>query len=126
SRCELCGRPTVSGMPPLPMPHVAQDWTTPPMLSEHDRPMLSRLPGGSPAGDMVAQRRAWEELAVVYNQDLPAIGALEENVVWRARLRAEVAGPKHTGPHPVAICLHGGGCAFGSPASFRKLGMQFA
>jgi acetyl esterase len=26
----------------------------------------------------------------------------------------------------VVIYLHGGGWAFGSPASFRKLGMQFA
>jgi acetyl esterase len=108
------------------MPHVAQDWTTPPMLSEHDRQILSRLPGWNPAGDMVAQRRAWEELAVVYNQDLPAIGALEENVELRAGLRADIAVPKLTGPHPVAIYLHGGGWAFGSPASFRKLGMQFA
>src|SRR6478672_8591916 len=96
------------------------------MISEHDRQVLSRLPVWNPAGDMVAQRRAWEELAVVYNQDLPAIGALEENVELRAGLRADIAVPKLTGPHPVAIYLHGGGWAFGSPASFRKLGMQFA
>jgi hypothetical protein len=37
------------------------------MISEHDRQILSRLPSWNPAGDMVAQRRAWEELAVVYN-----------------------------------------------------------
>ena len=96
------------------------------MISEHDRQILSRLPGWNPTGDMVAQRRAWEELAVVYNQDLPAIGALEENVELRAGLRADVAVPKRAGPHPVAIYLHGGGWAFGSPVSFRKLGMQFA
>ena len=96
------------------------------MISEHDRQILSRLPSWNPAGDMVAQRRAWEELAVVYNQDLPAIGALEENVELRAGLRADVAVPKRPGPHPVAIYLHGGGWAFGSPVSFRKLGMQFA
>src|SRR4051794_906098 len=96
------------------------------MISEHDRQILSRLPSWNPAGDMVAQRRAWEELAVVYNQDLPAIGALEENVELRARLRADIAVPKLTGPHPVMVYLHGGGWAFGSPASFRKLGMQFA
>ena len=87
---------------------------------------LSRLPGWNPVGDMVAQRRAWEELAVVYNQDLPAIGALEENVELRAGLRADVAVPKRAGPHPVAIYLHGGGWAFGSPVLFRKLGTQFA
>ena len=34
--------------------------------------------------------------------------------------------PKVPAPHPVVIYLHGGGWAFGSPASFRKLGMQFA
>ena len=73
------------------------------MISEHDRQILSRLPGWNPVGDMVAQRRAWEELAVVYNQDLPAIGALEENVELRAGLRADVAVPKRPGPHPVAI-----------------------
>src|SRR3954467_15824073 len=96
------------------------------MISEHDRQILSRLPGWNPAGDMVAQRRAWEELAVVYNHDLPAIGALEENVELRSGLCSDVAMPKGAGPYPVVIYLHGGGWAFGSPASFRKLGMQFA
>lgn len=96
------------------------------MISKHDRQILSRLPGWNPAGDIVAQRRTWEELAVVYNQELPAIGALDENVELRAGLRADVAVPKGAGPHPVAIYLHGGGWAFGSPVSFRKLGMQFA
>jgi len=96
------------------------------MISEHDRQVLGRLPGWNPAGDIAAQRRAWEELAVVYNQDLPAIGALEENVELRPGLRADIAVPSGAGPHPVVIYLHGGGWAFGSPASFRKLGMQFA
>src|SRR6476619_700763 len=96
------------------------------MISEHDRQLLGRLPTWNPAGDITAQRRAWEELAVVYNHDLPAIGALEENVELRPGLRADVAVPKRAGPHPVAIYLHGGGWAFGSPVSFRKLGMQFA
>jgi len=96
------------------------------MISEHDRQVLSRLPVWNPAGDIVAQRRAWEELATVYNDDLPAIGGIEENVELRAGLCADVAVPKGAGPHPVVIYLHGGGWAFGSPASFRKLGMQFA
>jgi acetyl esterase len=96
------------------------------MISEHDRQFLSRLPVWNPAGDITAQRRAWEELATVYNRDLPAIGGLEENVELRPDLRADVAVPKGAGPHPVVIYLHGGGWAFGSPASFRKLGMQFA
>jgi acetyl esterase len=96
------------------------------MISEHDRQILQRLPSWDPAGDIAVQRRAWEGLAVAYNQDLPAIGALEENVELRTALRADVAVPKSAGPHPVVIYLHGGGWAFGSPVSFRKLGMQFA
>jgi acetyl esterase len=96
------------------------------MISEHDRQILLGLPSWNPAGDIAAQRRAWEELAVTYNQDLPAIGALEENVELRTDLRADVAVPNGAGAHPVVIYLHGGGWAFGSPASFRKLGMQFA
>jgi acetyl esterase len=96
------------------------------MISEHDRQFLARLPGWNPTGDVAAQRRAWEELAVAYNRDLPAIGALEPNVELRSGLCADVAVPKGAGPHPVVIYLHGGGWAFGSPVSFRKLGMQFA
>ncbi len=96
------------------------------MMSEHDRQVLQGLPNWNPAGDIAAQRRAWEQLAVTYNQDLPTIGALEEAVDLRAALRADVAVPRGAGPHPVVIYLHGGGWAFGSPVSFRKLGMQFA
>jgi acetyl esterase len=96
------------------------------MMSEHDRQVLRGLPSWNPAGDIAAQRRGWEQLAVTYNQDLPTIGALEEGVDLRAALRADVAVPGGAGPHPVVIYLHGGGWAFGSPASFRKLGMQFA
>ena len=96
------------------------------MISERDRQVLARLPGWNPAGDIAAQRRAWEELAVIYNEDLPAIGALEQKVELRPGLCADVAVPKGAGPHPVMIYLHGGGWAFGSPTSFRKLGMQFA
>jgi acetyl esterase len=96
------------------------------MISEHDRQVLERMPIWDPRGGIAEQRRAWESLAVAYNQDLPAIGALEQNVELRPGLRADVAVPKGAGRHPVVIYLHGGGWAFGSPASFRKLGMQFA
>jgi acetyl esterase len=96
------------------------------MISERDRHLLARLPGWNPTGDIAAQRRAWEELAVIYNDNLPAIGALEQKVELRPGLCADVAVPKGAGPHPVVIYLHGGGWAFGSPISFRKLGMQFA
>jgi acetyl esterase/lipase len=100
------------------------------MISEHDRQILKQLPTWNPAGNIAAQRRAWEELAVVYNRDLPAIGALKENVELRPGLHADVAVPKEADKdadaRPVMIYLHGGGWSFGSPASFRKLGMQFA
>ena len=100
------------------------------MISEHDRQVLSSLPVWNPAGDIVAQRAAWEELARVFNRDLPEIGDLDKDVELRAGLRAglraDVAVPKGAGPHPVVIYLHGGGWVFGTPASFRKLGMQFA
>jgi acetyl esterase len=96
------------------------------MISAHDRRVLQGLPSWNPVGDVTAQRRAWEQLAVTYNQDLPAIGALEENVALRPALHADVAVPRGAGPHPVVIYLHGGGWAFGSAVSFRKLGMQFA
>ena len=79
------------------------------MISEHDRQILSQLPAWNPTGDIVAQRRAWEELATVYNRDLPAIGGLEQNVELRSGLRADVAVPKGAGRHPVVIYLHGGG-----------------
>ena len=96
------------------------------MISEHDRQLLSQMPAWNPTGDIGAQRRAWEELATIYNKDLPAIGALEKNVELRPGLRADIAVPKGGDRHPVVIYLHGGGWAFGSPTSFRKLGMQFA
>ena len=96
------------------------------MITAHDRDILKRLPEWNPTGDITAQRRAWEELATIYNQDLPAIGGFEKRIELRAGLTADVAVPKGAGPHPVMVYLHGGGWAFGSPTSFRKLGMQFA
>src|SRR5215510_11775342 len=73
------------------------------MISEHDRHILSQLPVWNPTGDVVAQRRAWEELATVYNQDLPAIGGLEQNVELRPGLRADIAVPKGAGRHPMVV-----------------------
>jgi acetyl esterase len=96
------------------------------MISEHDRRILETLPAWNPPSDIRAQRVAWEKLAAGYNLDLPAIGALEEKVDLRQDLRADIAVPKGSGPHPVVIYLHGGGWSLGSPVSFRELGMQFA
>src|SRR5499425_3010901 len=64
------------------------------MISEHDRQVLSSLPVWNPAGDIVAQRAAWEELARVFNRDLPEIGDLDKDVELRAGLRADVAVPQ--------------------------------
>ena len=41
------------------------------MITAHDREILKGLPEWNPTGDITAQRRAWEELATIYNQDLP-------------------------------------------------------
>jgi hypothetical protein len=67
------------------------------MISEHDRQVLQGLPSWNPVGDIAAQRCAWEQLAVIYNQDLPTIGALEQNVELRTALRADVAVPRGAG-----------------------------
>src|SRR5262249_58576519 len=96
------------------------------MISEHDRQVLSSLPVWNPAGDIAAQRAAWEGLARVFNPDLPAISDLDKNFELRPGLRAAVAVPTGAGPHPVVIYLHGGGWALGTPASFRQLGRQLA
>ena len=73
------------------------------MISEHDRQVLDRTPSWDPRGDIAEQRRAWENLAIACNPDLPAIGALEQNVELRPGLRADVAVPKGAGRHPVVI-----------------------
>jgi hypothetical protein len=64
------------------------------MISERDRQVLSRLPVWNPAGDIAAQRRAWEELAIVYNHDLPAIGGQDQVVAGRGEAEQGV-GPTH-------------------------------
>jgi hypothetical protein len=92
------------------------------MMSEHDRQVLRGLPSWNPAGDIAAQRRGWEQLAVTYNQDLPTIGALEEGVDLRAALRADVAVPGGAGPHPVVIYLHVAVGRLAAPRRFESLG----
>src|SRR5262249_55202899 len=67
------------------------------MITEHDRAILSRLPEWNPTGDIAAKGRGWEELAVVYNHDLPAIGGFEKRVELRAGLTADVAVPRAPG-----------------------------
>ena len=96
------------------------------MISEHDRQVLDRTPCWDPRGGIAEQRRAWENLAIAYNQDLPAIGGLEHNVELRPGLRADVAVPKGAGRHPVVIYLHGGGCADTCAGVVSSLGWSAA
>jgi len=57
---------------------------------------------------------------------LPAIGALHQDVVLGETLTADIMVPRGRAPFPVVLYLHGGGWAFGSALSFRKVGMTFA
>jgi len=43
-----------------------------------------------------------------------------------AELKLDIAIPGGPGPHPVILCLHGGGWSMGSKGSFRKYLPQFA
>src|SRR5258708_8104770 len=95
-------------------------------LTEHDRSILNSLVEWDPPADIALARVGWERHAESLNQSLPVIGALHENVNLGNGLRADIAVPSGPPPFPVALYLHGGGWAFGSPKSFRKVGMTFA
>jgi acetyl esterase len=85
------------------------------------------IPDWNPPADIGEARRSWEAHAARWlNNDLPKIGALHEGVAIAPDLRADVMVPAGTPPFPVVLYLHGGGWAFGSPKSFRKVGMTFA
>jgi acetyl esterase len=96
------------------------------MLAEHERQFLDALAREPVARDVVELRALVERLLPLRNGDLPAIGALHEDVALRAGLVADVAVPRSAGPYPVVVYLHGGGWVAGSPRSHRKLAMQFA
>src|SRR5262249_5952937 len=66
---------------------VAQAGKIPRMISDHDGQVLVGLPVWNPAGDIVAQRRAWEELAKVYNRDLPDQRSSEKRRAARGSAR---------------------------------------
>src|SRR5271168_529545 len=76
--------------------------------------------------DVNGLRSAMDTFAPMMNSNPPEIGALHEAVELRSGLTADVAVPKGAGPHPVVVCLHGGGWVAGSSRTHRKLGMQFA
>jgi acetyl esterase len=64
------------------------------------------------------------------NQDLPEVGAIHDDVVFReddgAKVTADIIVPTGDGPHPVLVYIHGGGWVAGSSKSHRKLGFRFA
>jgi acetyl esterase len=85
------------------------------------------VPDWDPPADISQARLSWEAHAAQHlNRDLPAIGALHEGVDLGGGLRADIMVPSGPPPFPVVLYLHGGGWAFGSARSFRKLGMTFA
>jgi acetyl esterase len=85
------------------------------------------IPDWDPPADVGEARRSWEDFAACHlNTDPPAIGALHEGVVLGPGLTADIMVPAGTPPFPVVLYLHGGGWAFGSARSFRKVGMTFA
>lgn len=59
----------------------------------------------------------------------PCFGAEDFNVVYRqvdgVELRLDAAFPDSTGPHPLILCLHGGGWNMGSRQSFHKFMREF-
>lgn len=96
-------------------------------MTDRDRELLRNLPQWDPPADIAAARYSWERHAGQFlNRDLPEIGAFHEGVDLGGDLRADIAVPAGTPPFPVVLYLHGGGWAFGSPRSFRKVGMTFA
>lgn len=96
-------------------------------MTGRDRDILANLPDWDPPADIAAARESWECHADEFlNRDLPEVGALHEQVALGDDLRADIAVPTGTPPFPVALYRHGGGWAFGSAKSFRKVGMTFA
>jgi len=85
------------------------------------------VPAWDPPADVGEARASWERHAAHHlNDDLPTIGALHEGVRLGPHLLADIMVPAGPAPFPVVLYLHGGGWAFGSARSFRKLGMTFA
>jgi len=96
-------------------------------MTDRDREILASLPDWDPPADIAAARESWERHAAEFlNRDLPEVGAFHERVDLGGRLNADIAVPAGTPPFPVVLYLHGGGWAFGSPRSYRKLSMAFA
>jgi acetyl esterase len=90
-------------------------------------PVSSDVPDWDPPADVQEARRSWEDFAARHlNTDLPKIGALHEGVALAPGLTADIMVPAGPPPFATVLYLHGGGWAFGSARSFRKVGMTFA
>jgi acetyl esterase/lipase len=103
------------------------------MASKSDQKLLSDLGIFDPPPDILAARVIWEDYAIRLNTNLPELVDLHKEVIIGRKsngdaLKADISVP--TGQtkelRPVVVYLHAGGWAFGSPTSFRKLGMIFA
>lgn len=96
------------------------------MLTEEEKSFIDTL-AKAPVPKSIDELRAMlDGFTPMMNQNPPEIGAFHEAVELRPGLRADIAVPKGPGPYPVLVYLHGGGWVTGSPATHRKLGMQFA
>jgi hypothetical protein len=77
------------------------------MLTELERDIIKKWNDFSarPRDNITSFRDDLEKFCVEMglNENLPAIGALHENVELRSGLRADVAVPKGNGPHPVVV-----------------------
>jgi len=87
-------------------------------MTENDVLVLKALGTGPPA-DIHAARLSWEDYAQRLNCDLPAIGALHENVELGGGLQADIAVPAGSGLSVVHY-LHGGGWASAAPRVFAS------
>lgn len=100
-------------------------------MVELSREQLIEMFTTQPLPKSVPELRAMlAQMEALFNTDLPEVGAFHEGVLLReidgARVTADIAVPKGSGPHPVLVYFHGGGWVSGSPSTHRKLGRQFA
>ncbi len=96
------------------------------MLTEQEKSFLDALAKAPVPQDLNNLRSMMATFTPMMNQNPPEIGAFHEAVELRFGLHADIAVPKGPGPFPVVVYFHGGGWVAGSPATHRKLGMQFA
>ena len=96
-------------------------------MAETDLDRLRNIPIWDPPATLQESTEAWERYAENFlNHDLPQIGEYHEQVNLTPELHADIAVPLGTPPFPIVLYLHGGGWAFGSAKSFRKVSMTFA